>query len=128
MQDRRVEWPDGARTCTATGAGVDSELAVSASGETLYCSTRTDGAIVTFSVDASTGALTKRQSVGCGGVCPRMFILDYSGAKPCLRVGNQARARPCPPPRPLSLHCLSPGFSIRKAYILPGFIPLWNAA
>lgn len=58
-------------------------------GKSVYASTRTDGAVVHFAVDASSGALTRGGSVSCGGVCPRHFHLDYAVAPPRLRVGNQ---------------------------------------
>ena len=62
-----------------------AHIAASADGRMVYATTRTDGAVVAFAVDAASGALSRVQAVPCGGVCPRMFLLD--GAR--LLCGNQ---------------------------------------
>ena len=78
--------PDGLAPCRAHHSG-GSHVLVSADGNCLYASTRTDGAIVAFNIDAASGALTFKQRVPCGGVCPRNFVLDYSSAGAALLRG-----------------------------------------
>ena len=75
---------DGVTPSRAHHSG-GAHIAASADGRMVYATTRTDGAVVAFAVDAASGALSRVQAVPCGGVCPRMFLLD--GAR--LLCGNQ---------------------------------------
>ena len=75
---------DGVTPSRAHHSG-GAHIAASADGRMVYATTRTDGAVVAFAVDAASGALSRVQAVPCGGVCPRMFLLD--GGR--LLCGNQ---------------------------------------
>lgn len=132
--------PDGIAPCRSHHSG-NAHVLCSADGRHVYATTRTDGAVVSFGVDSSTGVLTKLQTVSCGGVCPRNFILDGGPARLArdgaalarLRVGNQDSqnlvtykigADGClvePPDQLLSLDGVCP-----NVLTLPTSLPAWQ--
>jgi 6-phosphogluconolactonase len=70
-------------TIESTGA----EIQLSSSGRFLYASNRGHNSIAVFRVDATSGALSLRDTSPTAGRTPRMFSLDPSGA--FLLVANQ---------------------------------------
>lgn len=72
------------------GTNTAAEIAVSPSGDFLYCSNRGENSLVAFHINSANGALTLVQRIACGGKGPRHFTLDPSGR--WLVCGNQDSA------------------------------------
>jgi 6-phosphogluconolactonase len=72
------------------GLNTAAEVYVVPTGEFLYASNRGEDTLVVFAIDETTGALTLRQRISCGGKMPRHFTLDHSGN--WLICGNQDSA------------------------------------
>jgi 6-phosphogluconolactonase len=70
-----------------TGVNTAAEIAVSPSGYYLHVSNRGENSLALFAIDQTTGALTFKQRVSCGGKTPRQFTLDPSDK--WLLCGNQ---------------------------------------
>lgn len=69
------------------GANTTAEVWVHPSGKWVYASNRGDDSIATFSLDATTGAMTLVGHAKTGGAKPRDFTLDPTGA--FLYAANQ---------------------------------------
>jgi 6-phosphogluconolactonase len=67
-----------------------SEVYVVPTGDYLYASNRGEDTLVVFAINQTTGTLTLRQRISCGGKTPRHFTLDHSGN--WLICGNQDSA------------------------------------
>ena len=72
---------------SASGVNTAAEIAVSPSGYFLYASNRGENSLALFAIDQTTGALTFKQRIACGGKTPRQFTLDPSDK--WLLCGNQ---------------------------------------
>jgi 6-phosphogluconolactonase len=72
------------------GTNTAAEVYVVPTGDYLYASNRGEDSMVVFAINESTGALTLRQRISCGGKTPRHFTLDHSGD--WLICGNQDSA------------------------------------
>ncbi len=69
------------------GANTGAEVWVHPSGRFVYASNRGDDSIAIFSVDLTTGKLTRTVHPKTGGTTPRMFTIDPSGTH--LYAANQ---------------------------------------
>jgi len=72
------------------GTSSAAEIYVVPTGDYLYASNRGENTLVVFAIDETTGTLTFRQRISCGGKTPRHFTLDHSGN--WLICGNQDSA------------------------------------
>jgi 6-phosphogluconolactonase len=72
------------------GTSWAAEVYVVPTGDYLYASNRGEDTLVVFAVNQTTGALTLRQRISCGGKTPRHFTLDHSGS--WMICGNQDSA------------------------------------
>ena len=70
--------------CSRTHHSGLAHILCASDGRTVYVSSRTDGAIVWFRVDAK-GSLQRLGSISCGGICPRHFSIEDN----VLLVANQ---------------------------------------
>ena len=61
------------------GVNSAAEVYVVPTGDYLYASNRGEDTLVVFAVNETTGELTFRQRIACGGKTPRHFTLDRSG-------------------------------------------------
>jgi 6-phosphogluconolactonase len=64
-----------------------AEIAISNNGFFLYASNRGENSLVVFAIDQTTGALTLKQRISCGGQGPRQFTFDPTSR--WLLCGNQ---------------------------------------
>jgi 6-phosphogluconolactonase len=72
------------------GVNTAAEVLVVPTGDHLYASNRGEDSLVVFAIDETTGNLTFRQRIACGGKTPRQFTLDHSGD--WILCGNQDSA------------------------------------
>jgi 6-phosphogluconolactonase len=72
------------------GVNTAAEVMVVPTGDHLYASNRGEDSLVVFTIDETTGNLTFRQRISCGGKTPRHFTLDHSGD--WILCGNQDSA------------------------------------
>jgi len=72
------------------GTSWAAEVYVVPTGDYLYASNRGEDTLVVFAIDETTGVLTFRQRISCGGKTPRHFTLDHSGN--WMICGNQDSA------------------------------------
>jgi 6-phosphogluconolactonase len=67
-----------------------AEIYVAPTGDFVYASNRGENSLVVFAIQETTGNLTLRQRISCGGKTPRHFTLDHTGN--WLVCGNQDSA------------------------------------
>jgi DNA-binding beta-propeller fold protein YncE len=83
--------------CGATQEGLDEaeDVAVSADGKSVYVASNTDGAIVRFDRDTSTGALTPRGcivDVAAGPVCGAFLVQEGLGGAAGVAVSEDGKS------------------------------------
>jgi 6-phosphogluconolactonase len=69
------------------GVNTAAEIVVTPDGTAVMASNRGENSLVVFFIDETTGALSFRQRIACGGKSPRQFTLDETGR--WLLCGNQ---------------------------------------